>query len=39
MFYLFVLFVYESGDLLETLLVVSLGTEVDDVGSQAGHAT
>ena len=37
--HLLVLLVDEPGHLLQTLLVVSLRTEVDDVGSQTGHAT
>ena len=37
--HLLVLLVDESAHLLQTLLVMSLRTEVDDVGSQTGHTT
>ena len=36
---LLVLLVDEPAHLLQTLLVVSLRTEVDDVGRQTGHTT
>ena len=39
MHHLLVLLVDEPGHLPQTLLVVGLSAEVDDVGGQAGHAT
>ena len=36
---LLVLLMHEARHLFETFLVVSLGTEVDDVSGQTGHAS
>ena len=36
--HLLVLLMYEARHLLEAFLVVSLGTEIDDVSGQASHA-